>query len=145
MQGGARVKFTIDIACLKPDGRFFERRQNPLSSSQAATIAASRSRWAGLRVLPAVGALDRDLVGHESGVVPDAPDEGRAPSRLCQGRPRKYTPGSGVSGAERHLDPALATQPESNPLAGAGEGVFIEACDQATQEVYDRIWTNLRK
>ena len=55
----------------------------------------------------------------------------------------RYVPG--VSGAERHLDPALATQPESNPPAGAGPGVFIEVCDQATQEVYDRIWTNLKK
>ena len=55
----------------------------------------------------------------------------------------RYVPG--VSGAEKHLDPALATQPESNPPAGAGQGVFIEVCDQATQEVYDRIWTNLKK
>ena len=54
----------------------------PLSPCEAATVAASRSRWTGLRVLPVVGALDRDLVGHESGVVPDAPNEGRPSSAL---------------------------------------------------------------
>ena len=52
---------------------------------------------------------------------------------------------AGVSGVEPYLDPTLATQPESNPPADAGTGVFIEVCDQATQEVYDQIWTNLKK
>lgn len=52
---------------------------------------------------------------------------------------------SGVVGVEPFLDPALATQPESNPPAEAGQGVFIQVCDQATQEVYDQIWTNLKK
>ena len=52
---------------------------------------------------------------------------------------------AGVDGVEPHLDPSLATQPESNPPEDAGEGVFIEVCDQATQEVYDQIWTNLKK
>lgn len=52
---------------------------------------------------------------------------------------------AGVTGVEDFLDPSLATQPESNPPAEAGEGVFIEVCDQATQEIYDQIWTNLKK
>ncbi|TNF58775.1 MAG: extracellular solute-binding protein [Rhodobacteraceae bacterium] len=52
---------------------------------------------------------------------------------------------AGVTGVEDFLDPSLATQPESNPPADAGPGVFIEVCDQATQEVYDRIWTSLKK
>ncbi|THH38228.1 extracellular solute-binding protein [Aliishimia ponticola] len=52
---------------------------------------------------------------------------------------------SGLTGVEAYLDPTLATQPESNPPAEAGAGVFIEVCDQATQEVYDQIWTNLKK
>ena len=52
--------------------------------------------------------------------------------------------GLGVSGAEEYLDPALATLPESNPPATAGDGAFIEVCDQATQTVYDQIWTNLK-
>ncbi len=53
--------------------------------------------------------------------------------------------GSGVTGASEFMDPALATQPESNPPETAGDGVFIQVCDQATQEVYDRIWTALKK
>jgi len=52
---------------------------------------------------------------------------------------------AGVVGVQDYLDPTLATQPESNPPADAGAGVFIEVCDQATQEVYDQIWTNLKK
>ena len=53
--------------------------------------------------------------------------------------------GSGITGAAEFTDADLATQPESNPHDGAGAGVFIEVCDQATQEVYDRIWTALKK
>ena len=52
--------------------------------------------------------------------------------------------GLGVSGAEEFLDPDLATLPESNPPAGAGDGAFIAVCDEATQAVYDQIWTNLK-
>lgn len=52
---------------------------------------------------------------------------------------------AGVSGVAEFLDPTLSEQPESNPPADAGPGVFIEVCDQATQEVYDQIWTNLKK
>ncbi|MEM6939950.1 MAG: extracellular solute-binding protein [Pseudomonadota bacterium] len=53
--------------------------------------------------------------------------------------------GSGLSGVEEFLDPALATLPEANPPASAGPGVFIEVCDEATQAVYDQIWTNVKK
>ncbi|MGB0506004.1 MAG: extracellular solute-binding protein [Pikeienuella sp.] len=53
--------------------------------------------------------------------------------------------GSGVTGVGPHLDPALATLPESNPSADAGAGVFVEVCDEVTQAVYDKIWTNLKK
>lgn len=53
--------------------------------------------------------------------------------------------GSGLAGVEEFLDPELASLPESNPPASAGPGVFIEVCDEATQAVYDRIWTNLKK
>ena len=55
----------------------------------------------------------------------------------------RYAPG--VSGAGDFLDPALATLPESNPPADAGAGAFIEVCDEATQAVYDQIWTNVKK
>ena len=53
--------------------------------------------------------------------------------------------GAGVTGAGEYLDPALASLPESNPPADAGQGVFIQVCDQQTQAVYDQIWTNLKK
>ena len=52
---------------------------------------------------------------------------------------------NGVDGAASFLDPALATLPEANPPANAGAGVFIKVCDQETQAVYDKIWTNLKK
>lgn len=53
--------------------------------------------------------------------------------------------GSGLSGVEEFLDPELATLPEANPPSSAGPGVFIEVCDEATQAVYDQIWTNVKK
>ncbi|MDU8925837.1 extracellular solute-binding protein [Alisedimentitalea sp. MJ-SS2] len=53
--------------------------------------------------------------------------------------------GAGVTGVGPHLDPELATLPESNPPASAGDGVFIQVCDEATQAVYDQIWTNVKK
>jgi len=53
--------------------------------------------------------------------------------------------GAGVSGVGQHLDPELATLPESNPPADAGSGHFIQVCDEATQAIYDKIWTNLKK
>lgn len=51
---------------------------------------------------------------------------------------------AGVEGVNEFLDPALAEMPESNPPADA-KGAFIAVCDQATQEVYDQIWTRLKK
>lgn len=53
--------------------------------------------------------------------------------------------GLGVTGAGDFLDPELASLPESNPPAEAGAGAFIEVCDEATQAVYDQIWTNVKK
>ncbi|MCV6584969.1 MAG: extracellular solute-binding protein [Marinibacterium sp.] len=52
---------------------------------------------------------------------------------------------AGVSGVADHLDPELAKQPEKNPHDKAGPAMFIEVCDEATQAVYDQIWTNLKK
>ena len=52
--------------------------------------------------------------------------------------------GLGVTGAEEFLDPALASLPEANPPAAAGAGAFVAVCDEATQAVYDQIWTNLK-
>ena len=51
---------------------------------------------------------------------------------------------AGVDGVTEFLDEALRTQPESNPPAEVA-GVFVEACNQETQAVYDTIWTNLKK
>lgn len=52
---------------------------------------------------------------------------------------------AGLTGVGDFLDPALASQPEKNPHANAGEGVFIEVCSQDVQAVYDQIWTNVKK
>jgi len=51
---------------------------------------------------------------------------------------------AGVTGVTEFLEPELAAMPENNPRDGAGPGAFVAVCDQATQEVYDRIWTRLR-
>ena len=52
---------------------------------------------------------------------------------------------AGVKGVAPLLDPELAASPEANPPADAAPGSFIAVCDQATQEVYDQLWTRLRK
>ncbi|MES0880918.1 extracellular solute-binding protein [Roseibium sp. SCP14] len=52
---------------------------------------------------------------------------------------------AGVEGVAPLLDEALRTLPEANPPEGAGPASFIEVCDQATQEIYDKIWVNLKK
>ncbi len=51
---------------------------------------------------------------------------------------------AGVKGVKEFLDPVLASMPENNPREGAGGGAFVAVCDQATQEVYDQMWTRLR-
>ena len=52
---------------------------------------------------------------------------------------------AGVMGVTDLLDDALKSQPESIPPADAPSGTFVQVCDQATQEVYDSIWTRLKK
>lgn len=52
---------------------------------------------------------------------------------------------SGVKGVQPFLDETLATSPENNPPEDATAPVFVEACDQETQQLYDAIWTNLKK
>ncbi|MDE2790579.1 MAG: extracellular solute-binding protein [Paracoccaceae bacterium] len=52
---------------------------------------------------------------------------------------------AGVMGVTDLLDDALKSQPESIPPADAPAGTFVQVCDQATQEVYDAIWTRLKK
>ncbi len=55
----------------------------------------------------------------------------------------QYT--AGVKGVDPYLEKALKTSPEQSPPAGAPAGTFVEVCDEATQAVYDQIWTRLRK
>ncbi|WP_149587192.1 extracellular solute-binding protein [Tabrizicola flagellatus] len=51
---------------------------------------------------------------------------------------------AGVKGVEPFLAPEISGSPENNPPEGQ-KGFFIEACDEATQRLYDAIWTNLKK
>jgi len=55
----------------------------------------------------------------------------------------QYT--AGVTGAYELLSEALKGSPELNPPSDAPPGTFVAVCDQATQELYDAIWTNLKK
>ncbi len=55
----------------------------------------------------------------------------------------QYT--SGVKGVDAYLEPALKSSPEANPPADAPVGTFIAVCDQPTQELYDMVWTRLKK
>ena len=52
---------------------------------------------------------------------------------------------AGIMGVTDLLDDNLKSQPESIPPADAPPGTFVMVCDQATQEVYDAIWTRLKK
>ncbi|MEM7441539.1 MAG: extracellular solute-binding protein [Pseudomonadota bacterium] len=55
----------------------------------------------------------------------------------------RYT--AGVKGVGPLLDPELQTSPEQNPPADAPAGSFVMVCDEATQKVYDQIWTRLKQ
>lgn len=55
----------------------------------------------------------------------------------------QYT--AGVKGVGPFLGEELKVSPEQNPPASAPAGTFIMVCDQATQAVYDQIWTRLKK
>ena len=51
---------------------------------------------------------------------------------------------AGVKGVAEFLDPEVANSPESNPPEGT-KTVFVEACPEEVQVLYDAIWTNLKK
>lgn len=55
----------------------------------------------------------------------------------------RYT--AGVKGVGALLDEELQTSPEQNPPADAPAGTFVKVCDEATQKVYDQIWTRLKQ
>ncbi|MBU2960816.1 extracellular solute-binding protein [Citreicella sp. C3M06] len=50
----------------------------------------------------------------------------------------------GVKGMAEFLDPEVANSPENNPPEGT-KTVFVEACPEEIQVMYDAIWTNLKK
>ncbi|PVB59538.1 extracellular solute-binding protein [Labrenzia sp. 011] len=54
----------------------------------------------------------------------------------------QYT--AGVKDVSEFLEPEVANSPESNPPADQ-KGVFVEACPEDVQVLYDAIWTNLKK
>ncbi len=51
---------------------------------------------------------------------------------------------AGVEGAMALASDAVKQAPELNPPAGQ-PGQFIETCEQSVQEIYDRIWVELKK
>lgn len=55
----------------------------------------------------------------------------------------RYT--AGVKGVGEFLDAELKTSPEQNPPADAPAGTFVQVCDEATQKIYDQIWTRLKQ
>ena len=55
----------------------------------------------------------------------------------------RYT--AGVKGVTDLLDEDLKSSPEANPPADAPAGTFVAVCDEATQKMYDQIWTNVKK
>lgn len=55
----------------------------------------------------------------------------------------RYT--AGVKGVNDLLEDSLKASPEANPPADAPAGTFVAVCDEATQKLYDQIWTNLKK
>lgn len=54
----------------------------------------------------------------------------------------QYT--AGVDGVDPHLSDAVKAAPELSPPVDQ-PGQFVMACSQEVQEVYDTIWTNLKK
>ncbi|MDQ2067079.1 extracellular solute-binding protein [Xinfangfangia sp. CPCC 101601] len=52
---------------------------------------------------------------------------------------------AGVTGVEPFLTEEIRNSPENNPPADAPNGSFVAVCDEATQKLYDAIWTNLKK
>lgn len=52
---------------------------------------------------------------------------------------------AGVKGVSELLSAELKSSPEQNPPASAPAGSFVEVCDEATQALYDKIWTRLKQ
>jgi len=52
---------------------------------------------------------------------------------------------TGYQGVDKLQDPILKTAPELHPPAGVTLPVLYKTCDQATMNMYDKIWTNVKK
>ena len=52
---------------------------------------------------------------------------------------------SGVVGVEPFLDEAIKSSPENKPPADAPKAEFVPPCPPEVVEIYNKIWTNLKK
>ena len=52
---------------------------------------------------------------------------------------------NGIVGSHKFLPPDFADSPEINPPAGAPAAEFVPPCPPEVVEIYNKIWTNLRK
>ena len=52
---------------------------------------------------------------------------------------------NGITGSHKFLPPEWANSPEITPPAGAPAPEYVEPCPPPVVEIYNKIWTNLRK
>jgi spermidine/putrescine transport system substrate-binding protein len=52
---------------------------------------------------------------------------------------------NGIVGSHKFLQADFANSPEINPPAGAPAAEFVPPCPPEVVEIYNKIWTNLRK
>jgi spermidine/putrescine transport system substrate-binding protein len=52
---------------------------------------------------------------------------------------------NGIAGSHKFLSPEFANSPEITPPAGSPTPEFVEPCPPDVVEIYNKIWTNLRK
>jgi spermidine/putrescine transport system substrate-binding protein len=52
---------------------------------------------------------------------------------------------NGIAGSHAFMSKDLAASPELNPPAGAPEAEFVPPCPPEVVEIYNKIWTNLKK
>lgn len=52
---------------------------------------------------------------------------------------------SGITGSHQFMSKDLASSPELNPPAGSPVPEFVPPCPASVVEIYNKIWTNLRK
>lgn len=52
---------------------------------------------------------------------------------------------NGIKGSEQYMDPEMTSAPEIVMPEGAPDPEFVPPCDQQVVDLYNRIWTNLKK